>query len=217
MLSAIISAAGPVGILIIGVLLFTLLLAVERIQALMFRYSLDAPAFLDQLENLLGARNLDRARKLVQLHARAPLARIGEAVISAVEEGDGAVQRALDWSVAEQRMVVMTRVGWFKPLGIIAALLGIAGAGLAAASVESLAYHGFDPWGLEGAWMVALKQGGGAVFAGFMTAALCFAFHLILGSYARRMALFLEVGAKRLRQTELVEAPAERAVVTSPQ
>lgn len=177
------------GILIVGVLIFTLVLAAERIQALMFRYSLDAPAFLDQLENLLGALNFDRARKLVQLHQRAPLARVGEAVLSAVEEGEAAVQRALDWSVVEQRMVVMTRVGWFKPLGIIAALLGVAGAGLAASSVTG-----------EGDWGGALRQGGGAVFAGFVTAAICFLFHLILGSYARRMALFLEVGAKRLSQ-----------------
>lgn len=204
--------SGAFGVLELAVLASALVLAAERAQALVFRYSLDAPAFLDQIEKLVGSRNFDRARRLCALNARSPLARVADSAVLAYEQGDAAVRRALEWSLAEQRMVVTTRVGWFRPLGVVGALLGIAGSGWAAIVASTSPTAPADSAELLRQTVISAAA---PVVLGFTTAAICFALHLLIDSYARRMALYLEVGAKRLASlSSAVGEPAR--TVSSP-
>ncbi len=188
-------SSGAFGYLGLAVLASALLLAAERIHALVFRYSLDAPAFLDQLEKLLQSGNYDRARRVCALHDRSPLAKVADSAVVAHEQGEAAVRRALEWAVAEQRMVVTTRVGWFRPLGVVGGLLGIAGAGWAVITAANAAHAQVGNSELLRETLIAAAA---PMVLGFTTAAVCFVLHLAVASYARRMALYLEVGAKRL-------------------
>jgi biopolymer transport protein ExbB len=99
----------------------------ERTISLLFRYSINAGPFMDQISKLVMAGQYDRAVRLCAAAPNASLARVVRAGLSRVQWGEVEVAKAMDEALLEETPKLQKRVQSLFSIANIATLLGLIG------------------------------------------------------------------------------------------
>jgi biopolymer transport protein ExbB/TolQ len=170
---------------------------VERVVVLAFRLNLNAPPFMEQIQKLVLAGNLDRAVKLCAAAPNAALAKVIKAGLSRANRGDQEVARALEEAVLEVSPMVGKRIQPLWSLANVATLVGLIGTitGLIG-TFKSLGVASPDQK------QVMLSKGiseamNNTAF-GLTIAVVCIVAHLLLSSKSKAMIEEIEYSALKL-------------------
>jgi biopolymer transport protein ExbB len=105
----------------------TMAVMIERFIFLFFRYNINAPAFMAQIQKLVMANNIDRAIKLCNAAPSAALAKVIKAGLTRANKGEVEIQNAIEESILDTMPIVEKRTGSLQALANIATLLGLLG------------------------------------------------------------------------------------------
>ncbi len=112
---------------ILGVAIFSLAIAAERIYYILFRANINGTAFMAQVQKLIMANNIDRAIKLCNAEPNAALPRVLKAGLTRANRGDTEIQNAVDESVLEVFPQLAKRTSYLPMLANVATLTGLLG------------------------------------------------------------------------------------------
>ncbi len=169
----------------------------ERVVVLAFRLNLNAPPFMEQVQKLVLAGNIDRAVKLCAAAPNAALARVVKAGLSRANRGDQEVARALEEAVLEVTPLVTKRIQPLWSLANVATLVGLIG------TITGL-IGTFKSLGAASPEMKQLMLSKGISEAmnntafGLTIAVVCIVAHLLLSSKAKAMIEEVEYSALKL-------------------
>jgi len=170
---------------------------VERVVVLGFRLNLNTPPFMEQVQKLVLAGNLDRAVKLCAAAPNAALARVVRAGLSRANRGDQEVARALEEAVLEVTPLVSKRIQPLWSLANVATLVGLIG------TITGL-IGTFKSLGAATPEMKQVMLSKGISEAmnntafGLTIAVICIVAHLLLSSKAKAMVEEIEYSALKL-------------------
>ncbi len=100
---------------------------VERTFALVFKYSLNGPPFMDQIEKLVRTGNIERAIKLCGAAPQAALSRVVRMGLTRANRGEVEVAKAVEEAILEVTPWIQKRIASLWSLANIATLLGLIG------------------------------------------------------------------------------------------
>ncbi|MBU1222168.1 MotA/TolQ/ExbB proton channel family protein [Myxococcota bacterium] len=106
---------------------FGIAIIIERSIFLLFRYNINAEAFMAQIMQLVGANNIDHAIKLCNAAPTAALPRVIKAGLSKYAEGPMAVSAAIEEAKLEVTPEVVRRTPALQGVANIATLVGLLG------------------------------------------------------------------------------------------
>ena len=170
---------------------------VERVVVLAFRLNLNTPPFMEQVQKLVLAGNVDRAVKLCAAAPRTALARVIKAGLSRANRGDQEVARALEEAVLEVTPLVSKRIQPLWSLANVATLVGLIG------TITGL-IGTFKSLGAATPEMKQVMLSKGISEAmnntafGLTIAVICIVAHLLLSSKAKAMVEEIEYSALKL-------------------
>lgn len=101
--------------------------AVERFIFLFFKYNINAHAFMEQIQKLVMANNIDRAIKLANAAPSAALPRVVKAGLTRANKGEVEIQNALAEATLEVVPYITKRTNSLQALANVATLLGLLG------------------------------------------------------------------------------------------
>jgi biopolymer transport protein ExbB len=102
-------------------------IAAERIIQLSFRYSMNANAFMAQIQKLVMANNIDRAIKLCNTVPSAVLPRVMKAALTRANKGEVEIMSMIEESTLEVVPLITKRISMLQVVANIATLLGLLG------------------------------------------------------------------------------------------
>ena len=170
---------------------------VERVVVLAFRLNLNTPPFMEQVQKLVLAGNVDRAVKLCTAAPNAALARVVKAGLSRANRGEQEVARALEEAVLEVTPQVSKRIQPLWSLANVATLVGLIG------TITGL-IGTFKSLGAASPEMKQVMLSRGISEAmnntafGLTIAVVCIVAHLLLSSKAKAMVEEIEYSALKL-------------------
>ncbi len=170
---------------------------VERVVVLAFRLNLNAPPFMEQIQKLVLAGNVDRAVKLCAAAPTAALAKVVKAGLSRANRGEQEVARALEEAVLEVSPMVTKRIQPLWSLANVATLVGLIG------TITGL-IGTFKSLGAASPEMKQVMLSKGISEAmnntafGLTIAVVCIVAHLLLSSKAKAMIEEIEYSALKL-------------------
>ncbi len=170
---------------------------VERVLVLAFRLNLNAPPFMEQIQKLVLAGNVDRAIKLCAAAPTAALARVVKAGLSRANRGEQEVARALEEAVLEVSPLVSKRIQPLWSLANVATLVGLIG------TITGL-IGTFKSLGAASPEMKQVMLSKGISEAmnntafGLTIAVVCIVAHLLISSKAKAMIEEIEFSALKL-------------------
>ncbi|MHC4842133.1 MAG: MotA/TolQ/ExbB proton channel family protein [Planctomycetota bacterium] len=100
---------------------------IERFIFLFFKYSINAEAFMAQVQKLVMANNIDRAIKLCNAAPNAALPKVIKAGLTRANKGEVEIQNAIEEASLEVIPKVQKRTAALAALANIATLLGLLG------------------------------------------------------------------------------------------
>jgi biopolymer transport protein ExbB/TolQ len=175
-----------------------LAIIVERSYALLFRYSLNAPPFMEQITKLVMTNNIDRAVKLCGAAPLAALSRVVRAGLTRANRGELEVAKAVEESILEVTPNLSKRIASLWSLANIATLLGLIG------TITGLihTFHSLgavqDP-GLKAKMLSnGLSEAMNNTAFGLGIAVTCMIGHLLLTNRAKTMIEEIEINALKL-------------------
>lgn len=169
----------------------------ERVVVLAFRLHLNAPPFMEQIQKLVLAGNVDRAVKLCAAAPTAALARVVKAGLSRANRGEQEVARALEEAVLEVSPLVTKRIQPLWSLANVATLVGLIG------TISGL-IGTFKSLGAASPEMKQVMLSKGISEAmnntafGLTIAVVCIVAHLLLSSKAKAMIEEIDYSALKL-------------------
>jgi biopolymer transport protein ExbB/TolQ len=181
---------------------------VERVVVLAFRLNLNAPPFMEQIQKLVLAGNVDRAVKLCAAAPTAALARVIKAGLSRANRGEQEVARALEEAVLEVSPMVTKRIQPLWSLANVATLVGLIG------TITGL-IGTFKSLGAASPEMKQIMLSKGISEAmnntafGLTIAVVCIVAHLLLSSKAKTMIEEIEYSALKLENLLLRRGAGE--------
>jgi biopolymer transport protein ExbB/TolQ len=181
---------------------------VERVVVLAFRLNLNAPPFMEQIQKLVLAGNVDRAVKLCAAAPTAALAKVIKAGLSRANRGEQEVARALEEAVLEVSPSVTKRIQPLWSLANVATLVGLIG------TITGL-IGTFKSLGAASPEMKQIMLSKGISEAmnntafGLTIAVVCIVAHLLLSSKAKTMIEEIEYSALRLENLLLRRGAGE--------
>ncbi len=113
--------------IILAVSIFAIGIVIERFIFLFFKYSINAEAFMAQVQKLVIANNIDRAIKLCNAAPSAALPRVIKAGLTRANKGEVEIQNAIEEATLEVVPRVQKRTASLQALANIATLLGLLG------------------------------------------------------------------------------------------
>ncbi|RYZ38052.1 MAG: MotA/TolQ/ExbB proton channel family protein [Myxococcaceae bacterium] len=160
----------------------------ERAVTLLYRYRLNASAFIEQVHKMVRSGNLDRAVKFCGMAPRSPLARVIRAGLINANRGELEVAKAVEEALAEVGLI-----GTFRALGNVPA-----------EQKQALLSNGISE---------AMYNTG----FGLSIAVLCIVSHLFFHTYSKNMVESVELNALKLenllsRRGSLEVVPADSDV-----
>jgi biopolymer transport protein ExbB/TolQ len=170
---------------------------IERVVVLAFRLNLNAPPFMEQVQKLVLAGNVDRAVKLCAAAPTAALAKVVKAGLSRANRGEQEVARALEEAVLEVSPMVTKRIQPLWSLANVATLVGLIG------TITGL-IGTFKSLGAASPEMKQIMLSRGISEAmnntafGLTIAVVCIVAHLLLSSKAKAMIEEIEYSALKL-------------------
>lgn len=100
---------------------------IERFIYLFFKYNINAPAFMAQIQKLVMTNNIDRAIKLCNAAPSAALARVVKAGLTRANKGEIQIQNAIEEATLDVLPNIQKRTGALQAVANIATLLGLLG------------------------------------------------------------------------------------------
>jgi biopolymer transport protein ExbB/TolQ len=170
---------------------------VERVVVLAFKLNLNAPPFMEQIQKLVLAGNVDRAVKLCAAAPNAALARVVKAGLSRANRGEQEVARALEEAVLEVSPMVSKRIQPLWSLANVATLVGLIG------TITGL-IGTFKSLGAASPEMKQVMLSKGISEAmnntafGLTIAVVCIVAHLLISSKSKAMIEEIEYSALKL-------------------
>jgi biopolymer transport protein ExbB len=170
---------------------------VERVVVLAFKLNLNAPPFMEQIQKLVLAGNVDRAVKLCAAAPNAALARVVKAGLSRANRGEQEVARALEEAVLEVSPLVGKRIQPLWSLANVATLVGLIG------TITGL-IGTFKSLGAASPEMKQVMLSKGISEAmnntafGLTIAVVCIVAHLLISSKSKAMIEEIEYSALKL-------------------
>ncbi len=113
--------------IILAVSIFAIGIVIERFIFLFFKYSINAEAFMAQVQKLVMANNIDRAIKLCNAAPSAALPKVIKAGLTRANKGEVEIQNAIEEATLEVVPKVQKRTASLAALANIATLLGLLG------------------------------------------------------------------------------------------
>ncbi len=113
--------------IILAVSIIAIGIVIERFIFLFFKYSINAEAFMAQVQKLVIANNIDRAIKLCNAAPSAALPRVIKAGLTRANKGEVEIQNAIEEATLEVVPRVQKRTASLQALANIATLLGLLG------------------------------------------------------------------------------------------
>ena len=113
--------------IILAVSIFAIGIVIERFIFLFFKYSINAEAFMAQVQKLVMANNIDRAIKLCNAAPSAALPKVIKAGLTRANKGEVEIQNAIEEATLEVVPKVQKRTAALQALANIATLLGLLG------------------------------------------------------------------------------------------
>lgn len=113
--------------IILAVSIFAIGIVIERFIFLFFKYSINAEAFMAQVQKLVMANNIDRAIKLCNAAPSAALPKVIKAGLTRANKGEVEIQNAIEEATLEVVPLVQKRTASLSALANIATLLGLLG------------------------------------------------------------------------------------------
>lgn len=102
-------------------------IVIERVIFLFFKYNINAPQFMAQVQKLVMANNIDRAIKLCNAAPSAALPRVIKAGLTRANKGELEINNAIEEATLEVVPLVTKRTGTLSAVANIATLLGLLG------------------------------------------------------------------------------------------
>ena len=102
-------------------------IAVERVIFLFFKYNIDGKQFMDQVEKLVKANNVDRAVKLCNAAPSAALATVVKAGLTRANKGEAEIIAGVEEANLEVMPLLNKRTAALGGMGSLATLLGLLG------------------------------------------------------------------------------------------
>jgi biopolymer transport protein ExbB/TolQ len=175
-----------------------LAIIVERAYSLLFRYSLNAPPFMDQVSKLVITNNVPRAIKLCDAAKASTLSRVVKAGLTRANRGEMEVSKAVEEAILEATPLLSKRIASLWSLANIATLLGLIG------TITGL-IHTFHSLGAVSdpalkAKMLSngLSEAMNNTAFGLGIAVTCMIGHLLLTNRAKAMIEEIEISALKL-------------------
>jgi biopolymer transport protein ExbB/TolQ len=175
-----------------------LAIIVERAFSLLFRFSLNAPPFMEQVTKLVMTNNIDRAVKLCGAAPNAALARVVRAGLTRANRGELEVAKAIEESILEVNPILSKRIASLWSLANIATLLGLIG------TITGLihTFHSLgavsDPAMKAKMLSSGLSEAMNNTAFGLGIAVTCMIGHLLLTNRAKSMIEEIEINALKL-------------------
>ncbi|CAM3698920.1 MotA/TolQ/ExbB proton channel family protein [Corallococcus sp. ZKHCc1 1396] len=169
----------------------------ERAVTLLFRYRLNASAFIEQVHKMVRSGNLDRAVKFCGMAPRSPLARVIRAGLINANRGEVEVAKSVEEALAEYTPHVTRRVQWLWSLANIATLVGLVGTivGL----IGTFRALGNVPADQKQALLSnGISEAMYNTGFGLSIAVICIVAHLFFHTYAKNMVETVELNALKL-------------------
>ena len=113
--------------IILAVSIFAIGIVIERFIFLFFKYSINAEAFMAQVQKLVMANNIDRAIKLCNAAPSAALPKVIKAGLTRANKGEVEIQNAIEEATLEVVPKVQKRTASLSAIANIATLLGLLG------------------------------------------------------------------------------------------
>lgn len=113
--------------IILAVSIFAIGIVIERFIFLFFKYSINAEAFMAQIQKLVMANNIDRAIKLCNAEPHAALPRVVKAGLTRANRTEKEIENAIDEAILEVGPKVNKRTSYLAMLANVATLLGLLG------------------------------------------------------------------------------------------
>jgi biopolymer transport protein ExbB/TolQ len=192
------SEGGPFMYVNIASSAIALAIIVERSFSLLFRYSLNAPPFMEQITKLVMTNNIDRAVKLCGAAPNAALARVVRAGLTRANRGELEVAKAVEESILEVSPSLSKRIASLWSLANIATLLGLIG------TITGLihTFHSLgavsDPAMKAKMLSSGLSEAMNNTAFGLGIAVTCMIGHLLLTNRAKAMIEEIEINALKL-------------------
>src|SRR5262245_48028539 len=161
-------------------------ITIDRVIALMFRYNINASAFMAQVQKLVMANNIDRAIKLCNAAPSAALPKVVKAGLTRANKGAVEIQNAMEEATLEVVPEIQKRTPMLWTIANLATLIGLLGTifGLIAC---------FRAVGLatpdQKARILAegISEAMNNTAYGLLIAIFCMMFHLILTNLTKRI------------------------------
>jgi len=188
---------GPFMFVNLVILAVAVAIVVERTISLGFKLNLNARPFMEQIQKLVMAGNVDKAIKLTEAAPTAALAKVIRAGLAQANRGQEAVARSLEEEVLEETPLITRRIASLWSLANVATLVGLIG------TITGL-IGTFRSLGAATPEMKQMMLSRGISEAmnntafGLIIAVLCIVGHLMLSSKAKAMVEELEVNGLRL-------------------
>lgn len=192
------SEGGPFMYVNIASSAIALAIIVERAYALLFRYSLNAPPFMEQITKLVMTNNIDRAVKLCGAAPQAALSRVVRSGLTRANRGELEVAKAVEESLLEVNPTLSKRIASLWSLANIATLLGLIG------TITGLihTFHSLgqiaDPAQKAKYLSQGLSEAMNNTAFGLGIAVTCMIGHLLLTNRAKSMIEEIEINALKL-------------------
>lgn len=107
--------------------IFAMAIGAERLVFMYFRAGIDGPAFMAQIQKLILANNIDRAIRLCNSEANAPLPRVLKAGLLRAHGTDDEIESAVNEAILEVTPGLSKRTGFLPMLANVATLTGLLG------------------------------------------------------------------------------------------
>jgi biopolymer transport protein ExbB len=203
-----IEVGGPAFKVNIFFLAVALAIVIDRTIAVFFKYNLNGPRFMSQVEKLVVSDNIDKAVKLCNAAPKAALARVLRAGLTRANRGVLEIGNAIEEESMAVTPVIMKRVPALWSLANVAVLVGLFGTvtGLIAA---------FQAVGLaapEQKSVLLTKGISEAMYNtafGLLIAIICIVAHMFIGAQARAIVEDVELHSLKLENMLARRAVAE--------
>lgn len=112
---------------ICGLGIAAVVIIIDRIQALYFKYNLNTDDFLDKIKGYILSDKIDDAVKLSASHEHTPMGKVSKALLERANRDDESIQHALDISLSDSVPMLTKRLGFLNMIANVATLFGLLG------------------------------------------------------------------------------------------
>lgn len=211
-LAEFIREGGP--FMIVNCVFLSLALAsiIERSIMILFRFNINAHAFMAQIQKLVLSNNVDRAIKLCNAAPRAALTRVIKAGLTRSNKGPREVSRSLEEAIMEVSPQVAKRVATLWSLANIATLVGLVGTIVGLIGTFK-ALGPLPPEQKQIALSKGISEAMNNTAFGLIIAVTCIIAHMVLNTKAKSIVEDVEFHALRLENMLTQRSAGEAAPV----